>query len=252
MTVSVIRFMLNGTMTRTSRLFQLMQALRSGAPPHTAGALAQDLGVSVRTVHRDINTLRGLGAVIDGAAGFGFTLIEDAALPPMGFDNDELEALVLGLREVEQIGDPDLSQAAGRALRKLQGRLPPSQSQRLKHAVLSAKHFRRPAVPSISVAGLRQATRDEMAVEFAYEDASGAASQRRVNPLGIVYMDQSTVLLAWCHLRQDFRVFRLDRMQELVVTGQSFRPARVPMLRDAMERIRRDTARWAKFREQDD
>ena len=239
-------------MTRTNRLFQLMQALRTGAPPHTAMALARDLGVSVRTVHRDIDTLRGLGAVIDGAAGFGFTLIEDAALPPMGFDNDELEALVLGLREVEQIGDPDLAAAAGRALRKLQGRLPPSQSQRLKHAVLSAKRFRQPAPPSISVAGLRQATRDEVAVEFAYVDAKGAASQRRVNPLGIVYMDHSTVLLSWCHLRRDFRVFRLDRMQELRATGQSFRPNRVPMLRDALTRIQQDIAQMAKARDPDE
>ena len=236
-------------MSRTNRLFQLMQALRNGAPPHTAGMLAQELGVSARTVHRDVDSLRGLGAVIDGAAGFGFTLIEDAALPPMGFDNDELEALVLGLREVEQIGDPDLAAAAGRVLRKLQGRLPPSQSQRLKHAVLSAKRFRHPAKPSISVAALRKATREEVAVEFAYVDANGTGSQRRVNPLGIVYMDQSTVLLAWCHLRRDFRVFRLDRMQGLMATEQSFRPNRVPMLRDALERIRQDIARMAKARE---
>lgn len=78
----------------------------------------------------------------------------------------------------------------------------------------------------ISAATRRKATRDELAVEFAYADAKGAASHRRVNPLGIVYLDQSTVLLSWCHLRRDFKVFRLDRMQGLVVTGQSFRPAR--------------------------
>ena len=233
-------------MSRTNRLFQLMQALRTGAPPHTAGALAQELDVSARTVHRYINSLRGLGAVIDGAAGFGFTLIEDAALPPMGFDNDELEALVLGLREVEQIGDADLAQAAGRALRKLQGRLPPSQSQRLRHAVLSAKRFRQPEPPAISVAALRRATRDELVVEIAYVDASGATSQRQVKPLGIVYMDQSTVLLSWCHLRRDFRAFRLDRMKALEITGQSFRPTRVPLLRDALARIQRDIAGSAK------
>ena len=252
MTVFVIRCTISNIMTRTNRLFQLMQCLRSGVPPLTAGAMAQELGVSARTIHRDIDSLRGLGAVIDGAAGFGFTLIEDMTLPPMGFDTDELEALVLGLREVEQIGDSDLADAAGRALRKLQGRLPPSQSARLKHAVLSAKHFRRPGPPSISVATLRKATRDEMAVEFAYADAQGTASERRVNPLGIVYMDQSTVLLAWCHLRRDFRVFRLDRMQRLEITMQSFRPNRVPLLRDALARIKQDTARMAKTRDPDD
>ena len=79
-----------------------MQTLRQLPPPVTAEQLAQDLGVSARTIHRDIDALRALGAVIDGAAGFGFTLIEDATLPPLGFGATELEALVLGLCEVQQ------------------------------------------------------------------------------------------------------------------------------------------------------
>lgn len=230
--------MLERIMSRTARLFQLMQCLRSSAPPHTADALAQDLAVSPRTVHRDIDTLRSLGAVIDGAAGFGFTLIEDATLPPLGFENDELEALVLGLREVEQIGDPDLAKAARSALNKLQARLPPRQSHRLAHAVLTAQRFSRPEVPKISVSELRQATWDELAIEFAYSDAVGAQTHRRVNPLGMSYLDRSTVLLAWCHLRQDFRIFRLDRMDELVITEHSFRPRRVPLLREAVAQLK--------------
>ncbi len=228
-------------MSRTARLFQLMQALRSGPAPKTSVQLAQDLGVSPRTVHRDIDALRGLGAVIDGEAGFGFTLIEDATLPPLGFTNDELEALVLGLREVQLIGDPALSDAAGAALRKLQGRLPQRQSHRLSHAVLSATRFDRPAIPTIEVAELRQAAWDERTVEFAYTDAKGDDTRRRVNPLSIVYMDRASVLLSWCHLRRDFRVFRLDRMQDMVVTDDSFRPNRVSLLRDAIARIRADS-----------
>ncbi len=225
-------------MSRTARLFQLMQALRSGPSPRTSVQLAQDLGVSPRTVHRDIDALRGLGAVIDGEAGFGFTLIEDATLPPLGFTNDELEALVLGLREVQLIGDPALSDAASAALRKLQGRLPQRQSHRLSHAVLTATRFDRPAVPTIDVAILRQAAWDERVIEFAYTDAKGADTRRRVNPLSIVYMDRASVLLSWCHLRQDFRVFRLDRMQGMDVTDDSFRPNRVSLLREAIARIR--------------
>ncbi len=225
-------------MSRTARLFQLMQALRSGPSPRTSVQLAQDLGVSPRTVHRDIDALRGLGAIIDGEAGFGFTLIEDATLPPLGFTNDELEALVLGLREVQLIGDPALSDAASAALRKLQGRLPQRQSHRLSHAVLTATRFDRPAVPTIDVAILRQAAWDERVIEFAYTDVKGADTRRRVNPLSIVYMDRASVLLSWCHLRQDFRVFRLDRMQGMDVTEDSFRPNRVSLLRDAIARIR--------------
>ncbi len=234
-------------MSRTARLFQLMQALRSGPSPKTSVQLAEDLGVSPRTIHRDIDALRGLGAVIDGEAGFGFTLIEDATLPPLGFTDDELEALVLGLREVQVIGDPALSEAASAALRKLQGRLPPRQSHRLSHAVLAATRFARPPAPTIEVAELRQATWDERTIEFAYTDAKGDETRRRVDPLSIVYMDRSNVLLSWCHLRQDFRVFRLDRIRDMSVTDQSFRPNRVPMLREVLARIRAE--RQAQARE---
>ena len=111
-------------MSKTARLFKLMTALRSSAPPVTADNLAHDLGVSVRTIYRDIDALRGLGAVIDGEAGFGFTLIEDASLPPLGFEDDELEALVLGLRDVVAIADPALAKAARSALAKITARVP--------------------------------------------------------------------------------------------------------------------------------
>ena len=225
-------------MTRTHRLFQLMQALRSAPPPATASALARDLGVTPRTVYRDIDALRGLGAVIDGAAGFGYTLIEDAALPPLSFDTDELEALVLGLREVEAIGDPTLQNAAGRALTKLGARLPASQAHRLKHAVLSATRFVPLPEPGIDVTVLRQAAWDERRIRFAYSDVEGRATERSVDPLSIVYMQASHCLLAYCHLRDDFRAFRLDRMRALEVLDTSFRPNRVPMLRRYLDDMR--------------
>ena len=142
----------------------MMQSLRRMPPPVTATQLANDMNVSLRTIYRDVDALRGLGAVIDGEAGFGFTLIEDAALPPLGFDNDELEALVLGLRNVEIIGDPALAKAATSALAKIQARVPPRQADRLKHAILDAHRFHRPEPPVIDIAALRQATWDEVCV----------------------------------------------------------------------------------------
>ena len=235
-------------MTRTHRLFQLMQTLRRLSPPITAQSLAYEMAVSLRTIYRDIDELRGLGAVIDGEAGFGFTLIEDATLPPLGFENDELEALVLGLRDVAAIADPALARAATSALAKIQARVPPKQAHRLKHAVLDARRYRRPEPPRIDVAALRQATWDEVSVHFAYHDAAGAASRRAVKPLGIVYIDDTNMLLAWCHLRQDFRVFRLDRMDDLTVTDDSFRPHRVSLLRDHLALLRAEDDRRAKDR----
>ena len=228
-------------MSRTHRLFQLMQALRLATPPATATALAGSLGVSPRTVYRDIETLRSLGAVIDGEAGFGYTLIEDATLPPLSFTSDELEALVLGLREVGQVGDPALAEAAGAALAKLRGRLPAAQAHRLKHAVLTARRFAPMPEPGVDVVALRQATWDERTIRFDYADAEGRKTQRAVDPLSIVYMQASHCLLAWCHLRQDFRAFRLDRMRALQITEASFRPRRVPLLRDYLARINEET-----------
>ncbi len=217
-------------------------------PPATAQQLSDDLGVSLRTIYRDIESLRGLGAVIDGEAGFGYTLIEDAALPPLGFDNEELEALVLGLRNVEVVGDSALSKAASSALAKIQARVPARQAHRLKHAVLDARRFRRPEPTVIDVAALRRATWDELCVSFDYTDKNGAPSQRTVKPLGIVYMDDSNVLLAWCLLREDFRVFRLDRMISLDVTTDSFHPQRVSLLRSHIALIQRGDPERAKDR----
>lgn len=224
-------------MSRTHRLFQLMQALRQGAGPKTAASLGLEFGISARSIHRDIATLREMGAIIDGEAGYGFTLIEDNALPPLGFDDTELEALVLGLREVEQIGDAQLASAAGQALRKLQGRLPSRQSHRLRYAVLTAHRFQQPQCVAIDLSALRQATWDEVEVRFSYVDAKKITTDRQVKPLGIVYFEQSNVLVSWCLKRTNFRVFRLDRMFNLAVTDQSFRPNRVSLLRDALAHI---------------
>ncbi|MFL4469450.1 helix-turn-helix transcriptional regulator [Tateyamaria armeniaca] len=235
-------------MTRTHRLFQLMQTLRRMTPPITAQSLAYEMDVSLRTIYRDIDELRGLGAVIDGEAGFGFTLIEDATLPPLGFEDDELEALVLGLRDVAAIADPALADAATSALVKIQARVPPKQAHRLQHAVLDARRFRCRDPIRIDVAALRQATWDEVSVRFAYRDANGTPTKRAVKPLGIVYFDETNILLAWCHLRQDFRTFRLDRMDDLAVTGDSFRPHRVSLLRDHLARLRSDNEERARVR----
>jgi|TARA_R110002049_G_scaffold44333_5_gene130141 predicted DNA-binding transcriptional regulator YafY len=225
-----------------------MTALRRLPAPVRAAQLADEMAVSLRTVYRDIDTLRELGAVIDGEAGFGYTLIEDAALPPLGFEDDELEALVLGLRDVAVIGDPALARAAKSALAKLTARVPPRQAHRLQHAVLDARRFTRPEPPRIDVAALRAATWDEETVEFAYQDAKGAATERMVDPLGIIYLQNTNVLMAWCHLRQDYRTFRLDRMDDLHRAGQSFRPRRVSMLREHMARIRAEITAHAEHR----
>jgi len=233
-------------MSRTHRLFQMMTSLRRLPAPVRAVQLADEMQVSLRTLYRDIDALRDMGAVIDGEAGFGYTLIEDAALPPLGFEDDELEALVLGLRDVAIIGDPALAKAANTALAKLTARVPPRQAHRLQHAILDAQRFVRPDPPRIDVGDLRAACWAEETVAFAYRDRKGDPSTREVDPLGLVYWKDTNVLMAWGHLRKDYRGFRLDRMDDLSRTGASFRPRRVPMLREFTEMMRAEIGRHAK------
>jgi predicted DNA-binding transcriptional regulator YafY len=226
-------------MAKSDRLLQMMQCLRTFAPPVKAQALSDDLGVSLRTIYRDIDTLRRSGALIDGEAGYGYTLQEDPALPPMMFSRDEMESLVLGLREVVQVADPVLAKAAENALSKLKASLPERMRSEFEHAVLYAKRFHcRPEI-SIDIAAFRQATRNEQVVEINYVDAEEMPTVRAIQPLAIVFFDRSLVALAWCELRQDYRSFRIDRIRHMIVTNRSFRPRRVAMLREYLDRLER-------------
>lgn len=226
-------------MAKSDRLLQMMQCLRTFAPPVKAQALSDELGVSLRTIYRDIDTLRRSGALIDGEAGYGYTLQEDPALPPMMFSRDEMEALVLGLREVVQVADPVLAKAAENALSKLKASLPERMRSEFEHAVLYAKRFHcRPEI-SIDIAAFRQATRNEQVVEINYVDAEEMPTVRAIQPLAIVFFDRSLVALAWCELRQDYRSFRIDRIRHMIVTTRSFRPRRVAMLREYLDRLER-------------
>jgi len=229
-------------MSRSHRLMQLMQLFRSLPAPVRAQRLADETEVSLRSVYRDINALRGMGAVIDGAAGYGYTLVEDPALPPMAFSQDEIEALVLGLREVQAVADPVLAKAAQDALAKLRAGLPASRRAQLEHASLHAKRFHQRPEITIDVAGLRAAIRAEKAVYIRYKDQKDDISARKIFPLGIVFIESALMLMSWCTLRTDFRVFRLDRIQWLDETDESFRPRRVPLLRDFFAQMKAKSA----------
>jgi predicted DNA-binding transcriptional regulator YafY len=228
-------------MAKTDRLLELMQLIRTLPAPVTAAQLAQELHTSERTIYRYIENLRVAGAVIDGAAGYGYTIIEDPAMPPMMFNPDEIEALVLGLREVQQVCDPVLAKAAENVLSKINASLPSRLQMQLQNAVLHVKKFHRRHPITIDVATLRKATREERVLQISYADKDGVASQRQIWPLSIVYMDENLVLLAQCLMRDDFRVFRVDRIAAISVLDTSFKPRRVGLLRIFLERIKAES-----------
>lgn len=229
-------------MSKSDRLLELMQLIRTLPAPVTAAELARELSTSQHTIYRYIENLRAAGAVIDGEAGFGFTVVEEPAMPPMMFNPDEIEALVLGLREVQQIGDPVLANAAKNVLSKVNASLPARIQLQLQNAVLHAKKFHRRHPILIDVAVLRKAMREEQVLEISYSDQNGAMSLREIRPLSIVFMDENLVLLAHCELRDGYSVFRIDRIQSLCLIKRSFKPHRVAMLRVFLEQIKLETS----------
>ncbi len=225
-------------MARTDRLLRLADTIRRLPQPVTAARLAEETGVSERTLYRDIETLRAGGALIDGAAGVGYTLTEDPALPPQMFTRLEVEALVLGLAEVRLAGDPALARAAEAAMAKITATLPERVQRQAVHAVSHVYRFeRRPPAPP-HLAAVREACWEERALDITYVDGSGVRTARRVWPLGVVFLDHTLMCLAWCCLRQDFRRFHLGSMEDVTAAEESFRPRRVALLREFIERLR--------------
>jgi predicted DNA-binding transcriptional regulator YafY len=220
------------TMAKSDRLFRLLHLIRGLSPPVTAARLSAAMEVSERTIYRDIDSLRAAGARIEGEAGLGYTMTEDPALPPQTFTQIEIEALVLGLAEARQCGDEALSQAASDALTKILATLPERQQRQANHAVSLTHRFKRPERPSIDMTCLREALWAEEAIDITYCDKSEKITLRRVFPLSIAYHESSMMLLAWCCKREDFRMFHMYRIQTYKRSGESFRPRRVPLLRD--------------------
>jgi predicted DNA-binding transcriptional regulator YafY len=228
-------------MSRPERLFQLLQALRTLPTPVTSQALAHETGVSIRSVYRDIGTLRAGGADIAGEPGSGYTLMDDGRLGPRTFSRIEIEALTLGLAQVRKMGDPALATAAEAVLAKVAATLPSAGQQHMLHAVSHVHQFgeldSQRAVVNVDMDLIRQGCWREEALEIDYADRDGSISRRTIWPLAIVYLGRMLVVLAHCCLRDDFRIFRLDRVASAVATGTSFRPRRVALLRTCLTRL---------------
>lgn len=204
-------------MRRADRLFQIILYLRRRRVA-TARDLAQALEVSERTIYRDIQELSACGLPIEGAAGVGYRVRRGFDLPPLMFDREELQALRLGARMVRSWADPDLSQAAGNALRKIEAVLPADLDD--PGEALYAPSLR--PYPVRLVGLLRHAVTEHRKARFAYSREDGAASLRTVWPLGLFYWGAVWTLAAWCEMREDFRNFRLDRIDEAEITDESF------------------------------
>lgn len=218
-------------MSRTARLFTLMQILRRHRRPVSGADLARETGVSLRTLYRDIATLQAQGANIDGEAGVGYVLRPGFLLPPLMFAAEEIEAIVLGARWVSERADPALATAARDALTKIGAVLPADLRDRFDDVPLLIGPTAAPGDDDPILAQLRAALRTAHKVSIHYRDSHGATSQRVVWPCALGFFERVRVLVAWCELRDDFRHFRVDRVEALTVLDAGLPQRRQALLR---------------------
>jgi len=224
-------------MSRTERLLDLLQILRGHRTPVSGATLAADLNISIRTLYRDIATLQGQGAEIEGEPGLGYVLRPGFMLPPLMFSIDELEALVLGIQWVgRQTEDSRLTRAAGNALSKIGAVLPEEMRREIDSGTLYVTS-RRPEPVQIDPALLRDAIRREIKLRIGYRDDAGADTERVIWPFVIGFFEQHKVVGAWCELRNDYRHFRLDRIASAAATGERAPRRRHAMLKEWREKL---------------
>lgn len=208
-------------MSRPNRLFDIMQLLRGGAL-FRAEDIATQMGVSVRTIYRDMDTLMASGAPVSGERGVGYSASATTTLPPLHLSDAEIEALNLGLAIVAQSGDLDLRTAAQSLGTKVDNALPTQSipdSQTWAHATYpfadAARGFSH--MPTI-----RAAIRAKQKLRITYHSKGDRISSRIIRPLLLDHWARIWTLSAWCEARSDFRAFRVDLIQSAEALPQMF------------------------------
>ena len=226
-------------MRRADRLFRIVHLLRLRRVA-TARDLAGDLGVSERTIYRDIADLAGAGVPIRGEAGVGYALDAGFDLPPLMFTVDEIEALVLGARMVEAWCGQEMAAAARDVLTKVEHALPTRLRPRIERTALFVPDVGWTLPGADQMEALRTAMRARRVVWLRYSDGTGCETERLVWPLGLFFWGPKATLAAWCELRSDFRSFRLDRILALEVRETAFEDVQGRTVGDFVERAWND------------
>ncbi len=210
-------------MQRAERLFQLLTLLRNRRTVMTAKQLSEHLQVSERTIYRDVQSLTLSGVPVEGEAGVGYRLSHRYQLSPLMFDRDEVEALLLGARMVSSWGDTEMAQHAKQAMQKILSVLPDNLRYSDENLPLLVPHMA--DVQKFYTAHsqkIREAIRLRQRSIIEYTRADEQESSRAIEPLGLIFWGKVWTLVAWCHLRNDYRTFRLDRIKTLDVTTEIF------------------------------
>jgi predicted DNA-binding transcriptional regulator YafY len=207
-------------MRRTDRLFELIQILRDGKL-HRAADMAKALEVSTRTIWRDMATLIASGLPIEGERGVGYILSAPITLPPVALTREELEALRLGVQLVASAVDPSLARAAASLRAKIAAVTPDSARDSGSETFVFASAEAARAAPRLS--HIRRAIREHERLWLRYTTLAGETGERVVRPLQLEFWGRAWTMTAWCEMKNDFRVFRVDLIEALEPRGP-FRP----------------------------
>jgi predicted DNA-binding transcriptional regulator YafY len=212
----------NRRMRRADRLFLLVNALRGRRRAVLARDLAVTLGVSLRTVYRDVADLQRSGVPIEGEAGVGYVLRQGADIPPLMFDADEIEAVVVGIRFARAFAGNRIGEGAARALVKIEAAIPDRIRAFGDRTAILAPDCRGESTREFGALldTLNEAIGARRVLRFEYRDVEGLVSTRDVEPLCIVFWGGSWTLGGWCRLRGGFRQFRLGRIDAMAPTGE--------------------------------
>ena len=223
-------------MRRADRLFEIVQILR-GRRLTTARYLAERLAVSERTIYRDVQDLSLSGVPVLGEAGIGYTLRKGFDVPPLMFDYEEVEALLIGARMAGAYGSKQLARSAERAMEKIAAVLPDNRRAALETTQVFVPDFHLDRQVAERFELLRQAIRARQFVHIDYVTEDQRESRRELRPVALHFWGERWTLAAWCELRQAFRMFRLDRMRELAPLDRQFRDEAGKTIADFLRQI---------------
>jgi predicted DNA-binding transcriptional regulator YafY len=230
-------------MRRADRLFEIVQLLRRASGPLTADAMAAELETSRRSVYRDIAALIAQRVPIRGEAGIGYVLERGFDMPPLMLTSDEVEAVVLGAQWVLVHADEGLARAAADVLAKVAAIVPePLRAAIEDPAVIAPPSWSERLDAGVDVARLRAWSLQGRKLHLRYVDEAGRETERTVWPFLVGYMDRVRMVVAWCELRNDFRMFRTDRLLAIDFRDERYSERRATLRRRwlAMMRERRN------------
>jgi predicted DNA-binding transcriptional regulator YafY len=218
-------------MSRAERLLNLIEEFRRRRRAVSGDELARTLGISIRTLYRDIASLRALGAGIAGEPGVGYVLRSGFLLPPVMFTVEEVDALVLGSRWVSEKADKKLAEAARKAMARLTAVMPHELVDRVdaQSLIFTPSVDTRPE--TIDMAGVRRAIQREQKLRIHYKDEKGKTSDRVIWPFLLIYFDGGLLIAAWCETREGIRHFHTNRIGTMTELSTRYSRRRHDLIR---------------------